>query len=335
MIARALPGSILWLAVCAAAFAHALQPGFVDIRALGDDRYAIGWKVPRVAGAAMAISPLLPPGCGQRGPTTLTLVDGAFSAQWTTGCEGGLEGQAVTVTGLEHTSTDVLVRFAPAQAPALTLRLTPARTSARIPSAPGLLEVVKTYTLLGIDHILLGIDHLLFVLALVLLVGGGWKLVKTVTAFTIAHSITLSAAALGYVTLPGPPVEAVIALSIVYLAHELAVRDPGSPRLAERQPWLVAFPFGLLHGLGFAGALAETGLPSEEIPSALLAFNVGVEIGQLLFVLALFALAASLRRLLPHRLVSGSASRVARRAVLYTMGSLSSFWLVQRVAGFW
>jgi hypothetical protein len=332
---RSVAALIIWLAAFASAMAHALQPGFLDIRALGDERYAIGWKVPQVAGTAMPMSPVLPEPCAQRAPPGLTFAEEAFSARWTTRCEGGLEGRSIAVEGLEHTSTDVLVRYAPAQAPTLTLRLTPERTGATIPRAPGLGEIVKTYTVLGIEHILLGIDHVLFVLALVLLVGGGWKLIKTITAFTLAHSITLSAAALGYVTLPGPPVEAVIALSIVYLAHELAVRDPRSPRLAERRPWLVAFPFGLLHGLGFASALAELGLPHTEIPAALLAFNVGVEIGQLLFVFALFALRAALRRLLPHRLVSGSAARVSSQVVLYAVGSLSSFWLIQRVAGFW
>jgi hypothetical protein len=218
---RSVAAFIIWLAPCASVVAHALQPGFLDIRALGEERYAIGWKVPQVAGTAMPISPVLPERCAQRAPPGLTFADEAFSARWTTRCEGGLEGRSIAVEGLEHTSTDVLVRYAPAQAPTLTLRLTPERTGATIPRAPGLGEVVKTYTVLGIEHILLGIDHVLFVLALVLLVGGGWKLVKTITAFTLAHSITLSAAALGYVALPGPPVEAVIALSIVYLAHEL------------------------------------------------------------------------------------------------------------------
>ena len=327
----------LWLAVISLpgqALAHALQPGFLDIQAVGAGTYTIGWKVPQIAGKPMAIAPVLPDVCTERSPPSLTFVDNAFSARWISVCTGDLAGQTITIDGLANTSTDVLVHFTPQEGASQTLRLTPDATSATIQRDPGFLEVVQAYTLLGIDHILLGIDHILFVLALILLVGGGWKLVKTITAFTLAHSITLSAAALGFVHFPGPPVEATIALSIVFLAHEIAVREPGHPRMAERRPWLVAFAFGLLHGLGFAGALAETGLPPGEIPAALLAFNVGVEIGQLLFVGAVLALFALLRRLFARYANRASVARFAATALIYAIGSIASLWLIERVAAF-
>ncbi len=316
------------------AFPHALQPGFVEIEALGGDNYDIGWKVPQVAGKPMPIRPLLPENCDRREPARLSFTGNAFHARWTAACPGGLTGKAIAVEGLERTSTDVLVHIALAPDRTQTLRLTPDTISAIIPADPGLWDVVETYTLLGIDHILLGIDHILFVLALILLVGGGWKLVKTITAFTVAHSITLSAAALGFVEFPGPPVEATIALSIVFLAHEIAVREPGRPRLSERQPWIVAFAFGLLHGLGFAGALAETGLPHNEIPAALLAFNVGVEIGQLLFVGAVLILVAVLRWSIARHRSYGRVARFASTALVYAIGSSASLWLIERVAAF-
>ena len=149
--------------------------------------------------------------------------------------------------------------------------------------------MARTYTLLGVEHILTGFDHLCFVLALVLIVGFNRRLFWTVTAFTLAHSITLALATLGVIHVPGPPVEATIALSIVFVASEIVQQQRGREGLASKQPWLVAFAFGLLHGLGFAGALAEIGLPANAIPLALLFFNIGVEIGQLLFIAAVFA----------------------------------------------
>ena len=192
--------------------------------------------------------------------------------------------------------TDVLVRLERMDGTTQTLRVTPAAPSFVIEAQPGRWQVAKTYLLLGIEHILLGVDHLLFVLALVILVDGTRRLFWTITAFTAAHSITLAAATLGWVHVPSPPVEASIALSIVFLASEIMHRRAGRPGLTYRQPWIVAFLFGLLHGLGFAGALSEVGLPANAIPFALLFFNVGVEIGQLLFIAAVLAAMAALRR---------------------------------------
>lgn len=314
--------------------AHALEPGFLDIRAVAADNYTVGWKVPQVAGRPMRIEALLPETCTARTPPALLPTGNAFSAHWTTACAGGLAGREIAISGLERTSTDVLVRFQSAAGTAQTMRLTPDRPAAVLLRDPGFWEVVQTYTVLGIDHILGGIDHILFVLALILLIGPSWKLVKTITAFTLAHSVTLSAAALRVVHIPGPPVEATIALSILFLAHEIAVREPGHPRLAERKPWLVAFAFGLLHGLGFAGALAETGLPQNEIPAALLTFNLGVEIGQLAFIAAVLLVWFAWRQMAGRSERGKQAGTVAMNGAVYAIGAVSAYWLIERVAGF-
>ncbi len=188
------------------------------------------------------------------------------------------------------------------------------------------LNAAQRYTGLGIEHILLGFDHLLFVLALLLIARGAWILVKTITAFTVAHSITLGLATLGFIHVPPRPVEAAIALSIMFLCVEIVHAQQHRIGLTYRYPWLVAFTFGLLHGLGFAGALAKIGLPQSEIPVALLFFNIGVEIGQLIFVAAILVLVWLLKGL---RL---DAQNWARVAPAYLIGTLSTYWFIQRVA---
>jgi hydrogenase/urease accessory protein HupE len=223
----------------------------------------------------------------------------------------------------------VLLRVAYLDGSSSNQRLTPAAPETIIPARPSAFEVVQTYLVLGVEHILLGVDHLLFVLALLLLVRGLGRLVATVTAFTVAHSITLGAATLGFVHVPSAPVEAMIALSILFLASELARRRAAhAPQdLTTRFPWLVAFAFGLLHGFGFAGALSEVGVPEEAVPLALLFFNVGVELGQLVFVAAVFLLAWVVR---------ASAVRVPaawRTAVAYGIGSVAAYWAVERTLG--
>ncbi len=191
-----------------------------------------------------------------------------------------------------------------------------------------LLDAARRYLALGVEHILMGIDHLLFVLALLLIVRDGWMLVKTITAFTVAHSLSLGLAALGFVNVPPGPTEAVIALSILFLAVEVVHKRQGKFGLTERAPWIVAFLFGLFHGLGFAGALTEVGLPEHAIPLALFMFNVGVETGQILFVCGVLAVAAALRRV-PVAWPAGSW-----RLMPYTIGSLAAFWTIQRVFSF-
>ena len=233
-----------------------------------------------------------------------------------------IEGKAVGVS-------DIIARIERLDGSSQVERLDAGASEFTVRAAAGTAEVAWSYTWLGFEHILGGIDHLLFVFALLLIVTGGKRIVATITAFTVAHSITLMAATLGWVQVPGPPVEAIIALSIVFVAAEVLHGLQGKPGLTARAPWIVAFSFGLLHGFGFAGALAETGLPQNAIPVALLMFNVGVELGQLFFVVVVLALAALGQRILrtrPAWVLPASA---------YTVGTVAAFWTIERVASFW
>lgn len=192
-----------------------------------------------------------------------------------------------------------------------------------------IIGAAKRYTMLGMEHILEGIDHLLFVVALIFVVGSGWMLVKTITAFTVAHSITLALATLGYVEMPSAPVEATIALSIVFLCVEIIHAKRGRRGITYSNPWIVAFIFGLLHGLGFAGALSEIGLPPSEIPIALLFFNIGVELGQLVFVFIIIGLILLFRYL--FKTSSDSKLLVKTECMfVYIIGITASYWLIER-----
>jgi hydrogenase/urease accessory protein HupE len=239
-----------------------------------------------------------------------------------------MTGKEIQVEGLRGTMTDALVRIAYQEGATETVRLTPERPSFVATGVQTRLQIAGTYFRLGVDHILSGIDHLLFVFALLLLIRDRWMLLKTITAFTIAHSITLSGAALGYLSLPQKPVEAIIALSIAFVASELIKSNPRELRLSERFPWIVAFSFGLLHGFGFAGALREIGLPQADVPIALLTFNLGVEAGQLLFVagvlLAWRALTAAVR-------FDWTYGRIA---AAYLIGVVATIWLLDRLFAF-
>jgi len=283
----------------------------------------------QLARGVLPIHPKLPADAQTLVPPQVERLAGAELRRWTirTGANG-LEGWEVSVHGLEATMVDVLVRIA----------FVDGRVVSRLlrPDAPSFIFTAETagpaaagYFVLGVEHILFGIDHLLFVLCLLLLVQGLGPILKTVTAFTVAHSITLGLATLGYVNMPSAPVEAVIALSIVFLATEIAKRRAGAPSFTERQPWLVAFIFGLLHGFGFAGALSEVGLPANDIPLALLLFNVGVEAGQLLFVAAVLLVVIGLRRL-----ASGPPAWL-RPLPTYGIGAVASYWLIARVTALW
>jgi hydrogenase/urease accessory protein HupE len=314
------------------AHGHALEPGYLELRQIDESLYAVVWKKPATEGAPMAIAVRLPEQCDLRTEGQLTWDGTAFYSRWTTTCTGGLEGGEVQIEGLEQTSTDVLVRFDFANGVTGTQRLTPTATSFEVPTQPDRLEVVRTYLAFGVEHILGGIDHLLFVLALLMLVKGVRRIIATVTAFTLAHSITLAGATLGWVHMPGPPVEATIALSIAFVAAEILHSQQGKVGLTERYPWIVAFTFGLLHGFGFAGALAQVGLPQTEIPIALLFFNIGVEVGQLLFIAAVFAIFWLLRR--GTRSIKVPQVTWASAVPAYVIGSLAIFWVVQRTVAF-
>lgn len=311
--------------------ADEFKPAYLQLTETAPGRYDVLWKVPALdAQTVLKLKPVFPPGTVEVTPRRQTYLGGAAVVRWTAEVPGGLYGKPISFEGLGLTRTDVLVRLARADGSEQLERVNPAVPRFVASPSPGPWEVIGSYTWLGIEHILLGIDHLLFVAALVMLVRGLRQLLWTITAFTVAHSITLALATLGVLDVPGPPVEAIIALSILFVALEILRREQGHPSLASAKPWLVAFSFGLLHGLGFAGALAEVGLPENSIPLALLFFNIGVEIGQLLFVGVLLAGAALVRRLAGGPL----DRRLAVTLPAYAIGGIASFWVIERVMAF-
>ncbi|RDV29017.1 HupE/UreJ family protein [Alteromonas aestuariivivens] len=308
-----------------AATAHELRPAFLQITQTSASNYEVMWKVPaRGDTGRLALNVRfegLP--CKESEPQG-TFVGGAHVRRWQMACPQGIAGARVTIDGLSRTFTDALIRVDFADGSEFVRRLQADSPSTEISATAGDGEVLRTYLTLGTEHILLGIDHLLFVFALLLIVKGKRKLIGTITAFTLAHSITLALATLGYVRLPGPPVEAVIALSIVLVALEILHKQRGEYSLTARWPWLVAFVFGLLHGFGFAGALAELGLPQTAVPLALFSFNVGVEAGQLLFVTAVL-LVGSVVKKLPLEFPVWTA-----RVPPYVIGCVAMYWVFDR-----
>ena len=277
----------------------------------------------------LSLNPVLPDSCVERIPPSSMKSGGAMITRWSLTCATGIYKKQIRIDGLENTMTDVLVGVVHQDGVTQMVRLTPSETGFEVAAKTSNLDVIKVYTALGIEHILLGVDHLLFVFALLLIVRGWRRLIGTITAFTLAHSITLAAATMGYVHVPQAPVEAVIALSILFLAVEIVHGKQGKKGAAARWPWMVAFVFGLLHGFGFAGALAEVGLPQQAIPLALVFFNVGVELGQLLFVATVLSLGYLLHKLKLPKLLDWSET-----IAIYSIGGLSSFWLFERVSGF-
>src|SRR3981189_2066711 len=290
------------------------------------------FKIPgRGEDLRLAIYVKLPEGTQDVGLPRASFSDGALGERPTIRRDGGLSGQPVSIEGLSATSTDVLVRIESLAGAIQTERLSPTKTSFVIQAVPGAGEVAGTYLRLGVEHILFGFDHLLFLPALVILVRGWGRVAVTVTAFTIAHSITLAAATLGFVNVPGPPVEATIALSIMLVSVEILNARRGKPSLTARLPWLVALSFGLLHGFGFAGALAEVGLPQHAIPVALLFFNLGVEIGQLAFVAAVLTASGLFRTAMALRLKPALIQRAVNRLDIiaaYAIGTGAAVWLI-------
>jgi hypothetical protein len=337
ILRRCLLLAIALLAAFAAprADAHALEPGFLELQPLGGDEWRVTWRKPQVNGAPMEIDAVLPEGCAPRRGPPPTFDGRAYLAGWIAACDGGLSGGEIRIEGLERTRTDVLVRYAlDGGAAAQAMRLTAASPGFVIPGQQGAGGIFASYFWLGVDHILKGIDHLLFVLMLLLLIRDWRTLLGAVTAFTVAHSLSLGAASLGWIVVPAPPVEAIVALSIAFLAAELLHPAGEEKRLTERYPWVVAFAFGLLHGLGFARALLEIGLPEGDVPLALLAFNLGVEAGQIMFIVAVLALGIALTRLYPAAQAAFAPGTRGLRAMAYGVGALAAFWVVERVAGF-
>jgi len=322
----------LWLSLllaAVAAHAHESRPAYLEINEVAPGRYAVLWRTPTNAGNRLPVRLEFPVETRNLLPPSVRELSDSRVERRLIESPGGLAGKRVDFVGLQGTITDVLVRIQVAEGSQSSFLVQPSKAWIEVPRKPSLLSVARTYVGFGIGHILGGIDHLLFVLALLLIVRGVRRMVATITAFTVAHSLTLGAATMGWVHVPGAPIEAVIALSIAFVAAEIIRGRQDKAGLATQAPWLVAFGFGLLHGFGFAGALAEVGLPEHAIPTALLCFNIGVELGQLLFVAIVLTVMSLLRRL-PTTL-----PRWAPSLVPYAIGGVAMFWTLDRVAAFW
>ncbi|GAB5487459.1 MAG: HupE/UreJ family protein [Parasphingorhabdus sp.] len=307
------------------ALADELRPAYVELTQQEDGDWKLLWKASAQSRLGATGEAIVPEICTSKGEPQKRFAASNILTTINLSCDGSLAGQTIGLKALELSSTDALVRIAPLKEEVQTLRLTPDEPVATIAVEDEIANVASTYTIIGIEHIILGFDHLLFVLALVLLLKGGWLVAKTVTAFTVAHSVTLIGTTLGYLSLPSQPVEAVIALSIVFLAVEIVKMKPEERRLSERFPWMVAFLFGLLHGFGFAGALAEIGLPKDDVPLALLTFNLGVEIGQLMIVAAGLAVLALIKRF------QDSWMQPTKTATAYGIGIIATYWFIERM----
>ncbi|MEM1402547.1 MAG: HupE/UreJ family protein [Pseudomonadota bacterium] len=326
---RALFAAIGLFLLAAGARADIFRPAYFELTQLDEARFEVLWRVPASADRRrLAARVIYPQGTEQLTQTRALLVENAWEERYEISAPGGLIDKTIQFEGIRGGATDVIIRVQRLDGTTQLERLTPVQAAFTIKASPGPAEVAWAYFILGVEHILGGIDHLLFVLALLLLVRNLRRLIWTITAFTIAHSMTLVLATLGWLSVPGPPVEAIIALSIVFVAAEVIREQQGTHSITAQAPWIVAFAFGLLHGLGFAGALEEVGLPQNAIPLALLMFNVGVEAGQLLFVAVCVVLATALFRF------THVSFPVVSRAISYVIGSVAAFWTIERVASF-
>lgn len=314
----------LVLALAVAARAHPLAPCVLDVRETAGGRADVGWKTPLVGPRGAELRPVLPARCRAEGARTVAEEGGGVWTRWTVACgPGGLVGERLGIAGPGSLALGAIVRVTLADGRLVQGVVSPAHPFLVVPARPRAAAVARDYARLGVQHILGGPDHLLFVFGLVLLAGTLGRILGTVTAFTAGHSVTLALAALGLVVLPAGVIEAAIATSILVLAVELG-RRPAAPTLLGRRPWTMAAAFGLLHGLGFAAALREAGLPAGEVPLALCSFNVGIEIGQVLFVAGVVALGYAAARL-PLRTPAW-----ARSVPVYGMGSLAGYWWLER-----
>ena len=313
--------------------AHEARPAYLEIKETSPNKFSVLWRTPVLAGMRLPVVLAMPNDVKNlKEPVEQELADSLLERRWIDAGANGLAGKRIEFRGLQATITDVLVRVEMLDGRTWTTIVHPSQPWFELTGAPSKLQVASAYLRLGVEHILGGVDHLLFILALMILVKGTRRLIATVTAFTVAHSITLAAATLGFVHVPQKPIEAAIALSIVFVACEIVHAREGRQGLTEQWPWIVAFSFGLLHGFGFAGALSEVGLPQTAIPVALLFFNVGVEVGQLLFIGTILSLMA-LGRWFARRQEIPQVTW-AWRIAPYGIGGIAAFWMVQRIAGF-
>jgi hydrogenase/urease accessory protein HupE len=313
---------LLPLVLSVPAQAHRFAPSLLRLVEVGEQQYNVVWKTPAQTTSAVALQPVLPQRCVALGNGAGEMEGTGVVRSWRVSCPGGLVGETVSVSGLAENQAAVLFSLETSDQRFYQALLNTQQSGFLIPAQPTALAVMREYSQLGIGHIWGGIDHLLFVFGLLLLVGGGRRLVWTITAFTLGHSITLSLVTLGYFEFPVALVEFAIALSIFVLALELAREDQGG--LFRHYPWWLAGGFGLLHGMGFAGALAEVGLPQGELPLALLFFNIGIELGQLAFIFAALGLWYVLKRPVQHW------QQQILPVPVYVLGCLSAMWCIER-----
>ena len=318
--------ALIWCVFALPAHADELRPGYLELTQRDPRHWQVVWKAPLLGGLARRAHPVFPAFCTFTA-SAARLDGGALITAGTLDCARPLAGGGVGLSGMAGGYDDALVRIAPLGRPVQAERLTAARPSVTVSLRPDSWQVARTYFELGVGHILTGWDHLLFVIALVLLLRRPWVVVRAATAFTIAHSLTLIGTTLGLIGLAQAPVEALIALSIVFLSVEILKQHEGTMRLSERAPWIVAFLFGLLHGFGFAGALREVGLPESDVPTALLTFNLGVEAGQLVIIAAVMVIIALVRRF------AAPALRPAIVCASYGIGTIASSWFFARLIG--
>jgi HupE / UreJ protein len=310
-----------------AAHAHESRPAYLEIKETAPGQFSVLWRTPVLAGMRLPLVLKMPDGVRNvKEPVTQELADSLLERRWIDAGPDGLAGKRVELAGLQFTITDALVRVELLDGRTFQTIARPSQPWVEIAASQSWWQVMSTYIVEGVRHILFGADHLLFVLGLLLIVKDGWMLVKTITAFTVAHSITLAIATLGYAEAPALPLNAAIALSILFLGPEIVRSWRGETSFTIRHPWVVAFAFGLLHGFGFASALTSAGLPRADLPLALLSFNVGVEVGQLGFVALILAMERS------FRVLEIRWPRWVQALPGYTVGTLGAFWTVQRVA---
>jgi len=323
-VARCCITVLFLLAGASSVAAHEVRPGFLELRETGTDTYSFLWKKPSGGEVEIYIAPIIPEECRLTTPGRQQVTPGAVIIRGTLQCKDGIEGKTIVIDGLSSTITDVMVRVHHDDGRLESHLIKPVNPAVTLGAKTTGWQRSQMYLRMGIEHILLGIDHLLFVLGLLLIVLDRWMLLKTITSFTIAHSITLAIATFGYASAPVPPLSAAIALSILFLGPEIVRRWRGQTSFTIRHPWIVAFAFGLLHGFGFASGLTSVGLPQTEIPLALLLFNLGVEIGQVGFVTVVLLLTRSLS------LLQIRWPRWVAYAPGYTVGIAGAYWTIQR-----
>ena len=309
--------------------ADEIKLSYLEIKEIKSQHYSVLLKLASKDDQKLPIKMLMPKECSLTLAKTSHLLNSTYLDRWHIKCNEGLADKTLYIEGLQGTGTDLLLRLELLSGVSHSKLLSPSKSFYHVPKDASSWQIVQTYVWLGITHILLGFDHLLFVFALLLIVKNMRRLLWTITAFTLAHSLTMVVATLGIVNLPQAPVEAIIALSILFLAMEIIHEKQGKIGLTSRYPWIIAFIFGLLHGFGFAGALAEIGLPQQAITLALVFFNIGVELGQLMFVATIVFIVLILQRLTNPALLNK-----LQTTVVYMIGGVSAFWLIERTLSF-